>query len=53
MVEFYDFFDSDPEYFFLVMELMEGGELYERITQKVRVETAPPVRRATDISLAL
>lgn len=37
IVEFYDFFDHDPRYFYLVMELMEGGELYSRITEKVRL----------------
>lgn len=35
IVEFYDFFDNDTRYFYLVMELMKGGELYGRITKKV------------------
>ena len=35
LVTFIDYFE-DPEYCFLVMELMTGGELFTRIVEKVR-----------------
>eukprot|EP01038_Epipyxis_sp_PR26KG_P012564 gene12564-16850_t len=34
IVQFYDFFDEDPVNFYLVMEYLAGGELFDRITQR-------------------
>lgn len=31
----YQFYPNDPRYYFLVLEYMEGGELFDRIAQKV------------------
>ncbi|CAN0464787.1 unnamed protein product, partial [Hapterophycus canaliculatus] len=35
VVSIYDFYDDDPKYYYMVLELMEGGELFDRIVQKV------------------
>lgn len=37
VVSIYDFFYDDPKYYYMVLELMEGGELFDRIVQKVGV----------------
>eukprot|EP00903_Cladosiphon_okamuranus_P020574 g18885.t1 len=34
VVSIYDFFQEDPNYFYMVLELMEGGELFGRIVKK-------------------
>lgn len=36
LVSIYDFYQDDPKFFYMVLELMEGGELFDRIVQKVR-----------------
>ena len=36
VVRMYDFFENEPGYFFMVLEMMEGGELLHRVVQKVR-----------------
>lgn len=35
VVEFIQFYDDDPDYFYMVMEYMAGGELFTRIVEKV------------------
>lgn len=35
LVSIYDFFQDDPKYYYMVLELMSGGELFDRIVQKV------------------
>ena len=37
VLKIYQFFQDDPSTYYIVMELMEGGELFERIVEKVRV----------------
>lgn len=32
----YQFFKDDPDYYYMVLEYMAGGELFDRIVQKVR-----------------
>eukprot|EP00903_Cladosiphon_okamuranus_P019868 g18261.t1 len=34
LVKIYDFFEDDPKSFYMVLELMNGGELFDRIVQK-------------------
>ncbi|CBN74237.1 Myosin light chain kinase (MLCK) [Ectocarpus siliculosus] len=34
LVSIYDFYQDDPKFFYMVLELMEGGELFDRIVQK-------------------
>ncbi|CAM9927823.1 unnamed protein product [Pylaiella littoralis] len=46
LVSIYDFYQDDPKHFYMVLELMLGGELFDRIVQKVsvrqhRVQTYP------------
>lgn len=36
VVSIHQFFQDDPEYYYMVMEYMSGGELFDRIVQKVR-----------------
>lgn len=36
LVSIYDFYQDDPKHFYMVLELMLGGELFDRIVQKVR-----------------
>lgn len=36
IVRIYNFYEEEPEYFFIVLEFMEGGELLQRIKQKVK-----------------
>lgn len=36
VVSIYDFYQEDPEYFYMVLEFMQGGELFGRIVKKVR-----------------
>lgn len=36
LVSIYDFYQDDPKHFYMVLELMSGGELFDRIVQKVR-----------------
>lgn len=31
----YQFFKDEPDYYYMVMEYMAGGELFDRIVQKV------------------
>lgn len=31
----YQFFKDDPDYYYMVLEHMAGGELFDRIVQKV------------------
>jgi serine/threonine protein kinase len=47
LVTFIDYFE-DPEYNFLVMELMTGGELFTRIVEKVRTLQAIYCQQRTD-----
>lgn len=35
LVSIYDFYQDDPKHFYMVLELMSGGELFDRIVQKV------------------
>jgi len=35
IIHLYDFFD-ESKYYYLVTELMDGGELFDRIVKKVR-----------------
>lgn len=35
LVSIYDFYQDDPKHFYMVLELMNGGELFDRIVQKV------------------
>lgn len=35
MVSFVDFYDDDPNYYYMVLEFMAGGELFGRIVEKV------------------
>ena len=35
VVSIYDFYQDDPDYFYMVLEFMEGGELFGRIVKKV------------------
>lgn len=39
VVIIYQFYEDSPEYFYLVLELMAGGELLDRMAEKVRVAT--------------
>ena len=36
VVGIYQFFKDDPKYYYVVLEHMEGGELFDRIVQKVQ-----------------
>ena len=36
VIEIYSFYENDPQYFYMVLELMSGGELFDRIVEKVR-----------------
>jgi len=36
IVRMYDFYEDEPDYFFVVLELMDGGELLQRIKEKVK-----------------
>lgn len=36
VVGVYQFFKDDPEYYYMVLEFMAGGELFDRIVKKVR-----------------
>lgn len=35
VVNLYQFYQDDPSYYYMVMEYMAGGELFDRIVQKV------------------
>lgn len=35
VVTIYQFFEDDPDYYYMVLENMAGGELFDRIVQKV------------------
>lgn len=39
VVSVYQFFKDDPDYYYTVLEHMAGGELFDRIVQKVRHAT--------------
>lgn len=41
VVGIYKFFRDDPEYYYMVLEFMAGGELFDRIVQKVRLRKRP------------
>lgn len=47
LVQLLDYFE-DKEYYFLVMEMMTGGELFTRIVEKVGCE---PVQRVCHLCL--
>ena len=34
IISFYDFFDDEPEKYYLVVEMIKGGELFDRISEK-------------------
>ena len=36
VVSIYDFYQEEPDYFFMVLEYMEGGELLKRVVKKAR-----------------
>ena len=38
VVNIYQFYPKDPQYSYIVLEFMAGGELFERIIKKVLVE---------------
>ncbi len=38
IVSIYDFYQDDPKQFYMVLELMTGGELFDRIVQKVGMD---------------
>lgn len=46
VVEIFHFFES-PRYFHIVLELMRGGELFDKIVQKVRKGRLPSLIAAT------
>lgn len=35
MVKIYNFYENDPKYYYIVLEFIAGGELFDRIVQKV------------------
>lgn len=35
VVKIYQFFQDDPDYYYVVLEFVAGGELFDRIVQKV------------------
>lgn len=37
IIKIYQFFEDDPRKYYIVTEFMEGGELFDRIVEKVRV----------------
>lgn len=37
VLRIYDFYELDAEYYYIVLELMHGGELFRRIEKKVMV----------------
>lgn len=37
VVGIYGFYKNDPEYYYMVMDFMAGGVLFDRIAQKVRL----------------
>lgn len=39
MIKVYQFFQEEPKYYYTVMEYVAGGELFDRIVQKVGKET--------------
>lgn len=41
VVNIYEFYQDDPAYYYMVLELMEGGELFDRIVKKVSRATIP------------
>eukprot|EP00903_Cladosiphon_okamuranus_P012203 g11446.t1 len=49
LVSIYDFFQDDPKYYYMVLELMSGGELFDRIVQKQYYNEA----EARDVCLTL
>lgn len=36
VIEIYQFFEDDPSHYYVVIEYMRGGELFDRIVRKVR-----------------
>jgi len=38
IVSLYDFYDDDPKYFYMVLELMKGGELLHSTQEKVHTQ---------------
>ncbi|CAM9301089.1 unnamed protein product [Ectocarpus fasciculatus] len=49
LVSIYDFYQDDPKFFYMVLELMEGGELFDRIVSKQFYNEA----EARDVCLTL
>lgn len=41
VVGIYQFFKDDPDYYYMVLEYMSGGELFDRIVQKVLQSNNP------------
>lgn len=37
IVAIYQFYDDEPDFYYVVLEYMEGGELFDRIVKKVRI----------------
>lgn len=36
VIKIYNFFHNDPQYFYMTLEMMRGGELFDRVVEKVR-----------------
>ncbi len=44
IVKIYQFYPKDPAYYYMVLEYMVGGELFDRIVKKVWSPHLPPSR---------
>ena len=40
VIKVQDFYDNDPKYYYIVLELMRGGELFDQIQKKVGCSVA-------------
>ena len=40
MIKMHNFFENDPKYYYIVLELMRGGELFVQIQKKVGCSVA-------------
>lgn len=36
VIKIYSFFHNDPQYFYMALEMMGGGELFDMVVEKVR-----------------